>query len=450
MDCFRKVYQDMSHPITDYFISAASPFLSNPKSSFGDVSVLRKLLLMGYRSIHLVIRDGQGGYPVVDTWSIGTSSGIPINEVLDVISEFAFQSSSYPCILCLSNNCSASQTYKVTKALKECFGDALATPCEENIMPSPESLRRKILILEREFSPKSVTNDSKEEQKRTALSDIYCLYSEIKQSKLLFLPTSTSIADNRHLSTSSDDVHFEPRTVNFFDESLYCDIVESNTPVSFPYHKLGIFSIPSHEIPAQHARLFGFQLCPMNFEIKRPGSIQDHVNHGWFANNGGCGYVLKPHWMRGLIEAPEVKSDKSLKITIISGHFIPCHHMSNVRGKSSLSVQVQLLGSPTDEKKLETQYVQESKGLRVRWDKDSTVNNCFVFSKIKRPEMALVYVILRRNDPDKGKRAIAQACVPLSLIRDGLRIIPLCNDKSEPIFGWLFVKIANDFFEKDR
>ena len=77
------------------------------------------------------------------------TSKIRFLDVVKTIKEHAFTNSTYPIILSIEDHCSLPQQRKMAKIFEEIFGSMLLTmPVEKNetVMPSPEALRKKILL----------------------------------------------------------------------------------------------------------------------------------------------------------------------------------------------------------------------------------------------------------------------------------------------------------------
>ena len=77
------------------------------------------------------------------------TSKIRFLDVVKTIKEHAFTTSPYPVILSIEDHCSLPQQRKMAKIFEEVFGSMLLTmPIDKNetFMPSPEALRKKIII----------------------------------------------------------------------------------------------------------------------------------------------------------------------------------------------------------------------------------------------------------------------------------------------------------------
>ena len=103
--------------------------------------------------------DGGQGYeeePIIyHGWTM--TSKILFKDVInDAIKQYAFFASDYPVILSIENHCSIEYQNKMATYLEKILGDMLYTePVDENLnaLPSPEDLKRKVLIKAKKLPP---------------------------------------------------------------------------------------------------------------------------------------------------------------------------------------------------------------------------------------------------------------------------------------------------------
>ena len=145
----RKVYQDMTLPISAYFIASShNTYLDGPQ--FGGKSctaAIRRALEAGVRMVELDCHDGPGSSatdssrgsgggrvsgrsiePVVRHGNSKSEASIPFSVALREIRRSAFLASTYPLILTLENHCSLRQQAVQVRMLQEHIGDLLALP----------------------------------------------------------------------------------------------------------------------------------------------------------------------------------------------------------------------------------------------------------------------------------------------------------------------------------
>ncbi|XP_008590469.1 PREDICTED: 1-phosphatidylinositol 4,5-bisphosphate phosphodiesterase beta-4, partial [Galeopterus variegatus] len=147
-----ELYQEMDHPLAHYFISSSHNTYLTGRQFGGKSSVemYKQVLLAGCRS--------------------ETQHGNVFFDVIQAIKETAFVTSEYPVILSFENHCSKYQQYKMSKYCEDLFGDLLLKQALEShplepgrTLPSPNDLKRKILIKNKRLKPEVERTDQEEE-----------------------------------------------------------------------------------------------------------------------------------------------------------------------------------------------------------------------------------------------------------------------------------------------
>lgn len=158
-----ELYQEMDQSLAHYFISSSHNTYLTGRQFGGKSSVemYRQVLLSGCRCVELDCWDGKGEdqEPII-THGKAMCTDILFKDVIQAIKETAFVTSEYPVILSFENHCSKPQQYKMAKYCEEIFGDFLLKLPLENYpietgrsLPSPNELKRKILIKNKRLKP---------------------------------------------------------------------------------------------------------------------------------------------------------------------------------------------------------------------------------------------------------------------------------------------------------
>lgn len=150
------------------------------------------------------------------------------------------------------------------------------------------------------------------------------------------------------------------------------------------------------------------------------------VNDGLFSQNGCCGYVLKPSFMR---EAdvrfdPEMPQKQDhyhpvvLTVQVISGQQLP---KVNIKEDSIVDplVRVEVHGVPMDQAKQETRHI-ENNGFNPMW------YDTLHFT-IHTPELAMVRFVVEDYDKTSKNDFVGQYTLPLSCMQQGYRHIHLLS-----------------------
>uniref|UniRef100_A0A8C3JPW2 Phosphoinositide phospholipase C n=1 Tax=Calidris pygmaea TaxID=425635 RepID=A0A8C3JPW2_9CHAR len=467
----RTVYQDMNQPLCDYYISSShntyliSDQLIGPSDLWGYVSALLK----GCRCLEIDCWDGSNNEPVVYHGHTLTSK-IQFSSVIRVIDKYAFVASDYPVVLSLENHCSPEQQEVMAEHLETILGDKLLTSTigDTNVtqLPSPEALKFKILIknkkvgtieegmLRREFDShgetgevsdvENISDEDEIDEKAPLLSKNDSTKRKSEQNppapprkkvKMKKIKIALALSDLVIYTKSQKFVSFEHSLENqkcyennsigetkahkFVKHSAKDFISHTSRFITRIYPK-GTRATSSNYNPQEFWNV-GCQMVALNFQT--PG-VQMELQNGKFLDNGGCGYILKPEFLRDQDSTftPQnvgrYSKPMSLSIRLISGHQLPPSNLSKTN-KADPLVHIEIYGVPEDQAKKKSSVVK-SNALSPRWDET------FSFT-VQVPELALIRFCVEDEISLVANEFLGQYTLPLLSLRKGYRTVPLLS-----------------------
>ncbi|KAM8855797.1 inactive phospholipase C-like protein 1 isoform 2-T2 [Spinachia spinachia] len=425
---------------------------------------------------------------------------VTIRSALEVLSKYAFLTSQYPLLVYLCQRCSPGQQRTMAQHFKKVLGSRLYKPEPPPLgpggratpLPSPEQLKGRILLVgkklpvEQDGSDGEVSEEDEEiggggplagrrmtipgeeelgvvlvvpppSQPRKLrlhkeLSDLVAIartgsrgfYAQRagKQAHQLSPPSSPSSpglppppseappwtlcslgeGEAGRLTTESpeDLVMFTKRTLTRVRPSSVR--LDSSNPNPQGYWKGGV------------------QLVALNQQTV--GAMLD-LHRGRFAQNGGCGYVLRPAVMRDEVSyfsahtqgcVPGVPA-QTLRIKVISAHNLPKPQGSGAKGEViDPYVVLELHGVPADCAEQRTRTAAQNQD-------DPLFDETFEF-QVNMPELALLrFVVL--DDDYIGDDFIGQYSVAFECLQPGYRNVPLLGMAGDPLpHTSLFVHVA--------
>ncbi|XP_010343433.1 1-phosphatidylinositol 4,5-bisphosphate phosphodiesterase zeta-1 [Saimiri boliviensis] len=445
----RKVYQDMSHPLNDYFISSShntylvSGQLVGPSDLWGYVSALVK----GCRCLEIDCWDGAQNEPIVYHGYTLTSK-LLFKTVIQAIHKYAFMTSDYPVVLSLENHCSPAQQEVMADNLQTTFGESLLSDMLDDFpdtLPSPEALKFKVLVKNKKIGTLKETRERKGSDKRGDNQDKETGVKNLsgvmlfKKKKVRKLKISLALSD-LVIYTKAEKFR------NFQHSRLYQQFNENNSIGETQARKLS--KLRAHEF-IFHTRKFitriypkatradssnfnpqefwniGCQMVALNFQT--PGLPMD-LQNGKFLDNGGSGYILKPHFLidsKSDFNPSNIKESMPITLTIrlISGIQLPLSHSSSNKGDTLVIIEV--FGVPNDQMKQQTRVIKKN-AFSPRW------NETFTFI-VQVPELALIRFVVESQGLIAGNEFLGQYTLPLLCMNKGYRRIPLLSRMGESL-----------------
>uniref|UniRef100_A0A8C7ECV8 Phosphoinositide phospholipase C n=1 Tax=Nothoprocta perdicaria TaxID=30464 RepID=A0A8C7ECV8_NOTPE len=395
----RALWQDMSQPLCHYFISSSHNTYLIEDQIRGQSSIegYIRALKRGCRCLEVDCWDGPNGEPLVYHGHTFTSK-IPFREVVSTLGKYAFQASDYPVILSLENHCSVEQQDVLAQQLKSILGEQLLTATTDGRiptqLPSPEvkpQARPRWASLPRPKECCGTLLPSGDTERVSALQ---------KDRESLAQALSDCVIYCKSVSFQGFQearAHSRPSEISSFSEAKARKLIRESGNEFVRHNAWQLSRIypsgmrtDSSNYNPQEMWNAGCQIVALNFQTA--GTEMD-LNDGLFSQNGRCGYVLKPPFMRHE-GTPFNPRGPCPCVQVISGQQLP--KVANSKDEAVIDplVRVEIHGVPADQAHQETKYI-ENNGFNPRWDETLRF-------QLRMPELALVRFVV--EDYDKTSR----------------------------------------------
>ncbi|XP_078702171.1 1-phosphatidylinositol 4,5-bisphosphate phosphodiesterase delta-1-like isoform X3 [Branchiostoma floridae x Branchiostoma belcheri] len=447
-------YQDMSQPLSHYFIASShntyllEDQLRGPSSKEGYIRALQK----GSRFLELDCWDGEGGEPVIYHGHTLTSK-VLFREVIEAINDYAFKASPYPVFLSLENHCSVEQQRTMSAHMRRILGSQLCTDSDTpdpNLLPSPNSLRGKIIIKNKKLPPDVLEDEVSDEDEAAEIEDPE-VQARMQAEKKKKIKLAKELSDLVNVSQAKHFHSFQHSQEK--DSACHMSSITENKALDLVKHQAADFithtkrqlvkiypagsRVDSSNMDPHVFWAAGCQIVAMNYQT--PCDQMD-LNLGRFRQNGGCGYVLKPDVLRkdylkidtsGNIPA---KYRKNLTVRVISSFQLPSPSEKSTSCADPY-VKVQVCGIPAD-----------CAEKRTEWRKNSafhSVWNTAMTFPLALPELAMLRFEVKDHDSMTGSDMLGQFALPLDSVQQGYRHIHLLDKRGADISpAALFVYIS--------
>ncbi|XP_052232765.1 1-phosphatidylinositol 4,5-bisphosphate phosphodiesterase delta-1-like isoform X2 [Dreissena polymorpha] len=434
----RRVYQDMTQPMTNYFINSshntylAEDQLKGPSRVECYISALKQ----GCRCVELDCWDGNDGEPVIYHGYTFTSKILFI-DVINAIKDYAFVTSPYPVTLSIENHCSIEQQTKMANYMTRIFGDMLYCPHNmPDVTPSPHELKNKILVKGKKFKAQTSGDDEDEvtdedESAEANQDQVKTKQAEAKlhlSSELSNTVTMKSVAFKGLQDIPTGNGNFnvvslvEKKIQKLIDSEIesVCKYTQSALIRTYP---AGTRTDSSNYNPVAMWS-GGCQVVALNFQT---GGEEMQLLHGKFLDNGNSGYVLKPQCLMGdnfeaLVGNRPSSTRKRLTIKVLSGFQLPKPKDSKKGEVIDPFIKIEIHGLQRDTQDKKTSVVKNN-GFKPIW------NETLMF-EVDVPELALARLTVWDSDRYVDD-FIGYFVVPVNSIVEGYRHFPLFDKNGD-------------------
>ncbi|KAL2500503.1 Phosphoinositide phospholipase C 2 [Forsythia ovata] len=474
-----KVHQDMTGPLSHYFIfTGHNSYLTGNQisSDCSDLPII-EALQRGVRVIELDMWPNSTKDDVHILHGGTLTTPVTLIKCLKSIRDNAFVASEYPLIITLEDHLTPDLQAKVAEMVTQTFGDVLVSTTTECLsqFPSPESLKRRVILSTKPPKEYLETESGKEEDNGI---------SKVKKSpeEAAWGMEVSDFLDKSKINIENDLEHGE-----YQDEEDQQDENHSLQQNAAPEYKkliairaekmkggikawVRVDSQKAHRVSLNEEKLENavkthgtdivrftqrnlMRVYPKASRIDSSNfnplngwmhgaqmvafNMQGHgrslwLMQGMFRANGGCGYVKKPEFLLKVGPNDEVFDPKMhlpvkkiLKVKVYMGEGWNLdfkHTHFDLYSPPDFYAKVGIAGVTADT------VIKQTKTIEDNWF--PAWNEEFEFP-LTVPELALLRVEVHEFDMQGKDDFGGQTCIPVSELKTGIRAVPLHNRKGD-------------------
>ncbi|ESO12082.1 hypothetical protein HELRODRAFT_62499, partial [Helobdella robusta] len=308
------IYQDMCQPITNYFINSShNTYLEGDQfNSYSKVECYINALTSGCRCVEIDAWDGVNEPVVCHGFAYTTK--LLFSDVIAAINSYAFQTSKCPVIISIENHCGIEQQIKMAKIMRNTFKEKLYTEQLIEKCPCPSDLMGKIIIKKCNKKLSNAKNSCKKNIAKEASEDMFddsefdfnsanvpskgnASKISAELSDLVTICQSTSFTSFNHSAS-----HHSFQNICSFDENKALELAQTDLN-GFIKHNMTVMSrtypsgtrLKSSNYDPMPLWMAGCHIVSLNYQTP---SQPMYINKGMFNDNGNCGFLLKPQFLR--------------------------------------------------------------------------------------------------------------------------------------------------------
>ncbi|WKA00625.1 hypothetical protein VitviT2T_018963 [Vitis vinifera] len=473
------VHHDMTAPLSHYFVyTGHNSYLTGNQlsSDCSDVPIIHALQ-RGVRVIELDIWPNSTKDNVDVLHGRTLTTPVELIKCLKSIKEHAFSASEYPVVITLEDHLTPDLQAKVAEMVTQTFGDILFTPGPEclNEFPSPESLKKRIIISTKPpkeyLEAKDVKEKENDSQKGKESADEEAWGKEVSNLKPSTVAVDESNLEEEENIDEEDLDEGDPKSQQNAapeykrliaihagkvkggltewlrvdpDKVRRLSLSEQELEKAVLTHGKEIVRFTQRNLLRVYPKGIRFDSSNYNpvigwmhgaqmvaFNMQGYGRSL-WIMHGMFKANGGCGYVKKPDFLLnngshdGVFD-PKAKLPvkTTLKVTVYMGegwYFDFRHTHFDAYSPPDFYARVGIAGVPADTIMKKTKTLEDN--WTPNWDEH------FEFP-LTVPELALLRVEVHEYDMSEKDDFGGQTCLPVSELRRGIRAVPLFSRKGD-------------------